>query len=237
MIKKILKWFFYFFLILTIYYFFVWIVLPFFIDPKIHKFEKYEPLKNWDLDRNAIGDFDNDGKKDLISLTGCAFLSSVGVNNILQEKRCTANEIVPAYYEGKKDIIGQKYIEIDKNNIDLNLYNSSSITHSFVAKNKNENWKIFINSKDGLKIYEIQNNGLLKSVDKIGLSHKIDESLYFLSSLFLILVIPILPLSFAFNPIYEVITLAIIMVVFFILGKSIKIEKKNDRTRQSLFKI
>ncbi|MEK7497386.1 MAG: hypothetical protein AAB656_00510 [Patescibacteria group bacterium] len=231
--QKLVKYSFFFFLCLTVYYSFVWLVLPFFADPQVHRFEKYNRILNWDLRRHAMGDFDNDGQKDLISFTGCAFLSAVDINAIPQEQQCTAIGIAVMTFKGQKDRIGQKYVQTDKFDLNLGVLDKElPISHSFIAKDRNENWKIFVNSSSGLNIYEVKNNGLLQNVGKVALTNRIDEYLYSISRFFVLFALPIIPLSFIFTPIFapfrsvsnqvpihEVITLSLITIILFVVWR------------------
>ena len=196
---KLFKYLFYFFLFLTICSFFGLLVLIFFFDPKFNKFENYERLYNWDLKQYAVGDFDNDGKKDVISYTGCAFLSSVSIQNIPQNQQCTEKGTTTViYYPDKSIKIGQKYIPIQTINLDIESFRGTKrpVSHSYLFKKQNENWKIFVNS-EGLAIFEIRKDGLLQEVSNVPIEFKLDEILYFLSPLGLYILIPLNLFSFA----------------------------------------
>lgn len=230
---KWLKSAFFLFLVLTVYYTFVWLVLPLFADPQLHSFEKYSRVWNWDLKQHARGDFDQDGQEDLISFTGCAFLSSVVPNMIPEDRQCMATGIAALSFNGQDERIGQKYIETDDFDLNLNLLSKGlPITHSFIAKDAHDNWKIFVNSRGNLKIFKVQNSGLLENVDDVTISNRIDEFLYSISQFFIIFALPLIPISLIFNsifepfrpittqaPIYEVTTLSTITIIIYVLWR------------------
>lgn len=238
--SKWLKRSFFFFAFLAVYYAFVFAALPFFADPQVHRFEEYKRIFNWDLRQHAKDDFDNDGQEDLISFTGCAFLSSVDATTIPQDQQCTATGITSLVFHDQDNRIGQKYVQTDETYLHLDAFRTSSpISHSFIAKDAGENWKIFINSKNGLQIYEVKNSGLLETVDEVTLANKIDEFFYSLSRFFILLALPLIPLSFVFSPIFlpfrsasqqipvhEIVTLSFIAVVLFVMWR-----KSLDRTQ------
>lgn len=241
---KLIKHLFFFFLLFTIYFTFVWAILPIFTDPQINRFEEYNRLWNWDLKQHARGDFDNDGNEDLITFTGCAFLTSANTNVIPNEKRCTATGIVGMFNKKEIQQIGQKYIEATEYDLTLDLNDQTPISHSYLGKEKNDNWKIFINQNNKLRIYRIENNGQLSEINKTKLTHEIDEILYYFSRYFIILALPLMPLSFIFSiffspfrsinsliPIQEIISLFAITGVLFHLWR--KAERNNKANRHA----
>src|SRR3989344_9600676 len=151
MIFKLSNYLFFFFLFLTICSLFIFFAFVFFPDPKFNRFEDYKRLYNWDLKQSAVGDFDNDGKKDVISYIGCAFLSSVSIQNIPQNQQCTEKGTTTViYYPDKSIKIGQKYIPIQTINLDIESFRGTNrpISHSYLFKKQNENWKIFVNAEE-----------------------------------------------------------------------------------------
>lgn len=241
-LTKITKLSFLFFFFLTFYFAFVWFVLPFLADPRLSSFEKYHRLWNWDLRQHARGDFDNDGKEDLISFTGCAFLSSVEPNKIPSQQTCTATGIADLFLKNNENKIGQKYLETDIYDLNLSALDKKElIYHSYLGKNNNENWKIFINSNYGLQIYDIEENGLLSKESKATFFNHLDEFLYKLSNYFVLLALPLIPLAFIFGfifnrfrsindlaPIYEVITLGLITATLYWLWKKMNKQKSTN---------
>ena len=179
----LLKRLFFFFLILTGYYCFIWFGLVNLADPRLHHFQDYRRLINWDSPANADGDFDNDGKKDLITASGCALLSSMKVENIPENQKCRADKLVNIIFKDGTERIGQKYASSDS---DFSYIDPKTpIFHSYLAKDNGENWKIFVNFGKSLKIYEIKSDGSLVDNGNFSMVNKLDEFLYFISNFFI----------------------------------------------------
>lgn len=184
--KKILKSL----VIFLLYYIVVITLVPKLVDPHFTKYLEYHRLNNWDLKQHAIGDFDNDGVNDLITFTGCAFLSSS--KNISSDNQCISPGISNMVFEDDRKI-GEKYIHTNELNLDLAFSAKNQILHTFLAKNKDETWEIHAD-----KIYPINKNGSLDlPIDK-NLTQIIDELLYIISSFYIILLIPITPAVLTF---------------------------------------
>lgn len=199
--SRVVNFLFFSSLVVTLYYLLVVLLLPVFVDPQIQRFEKYEKILNWELPQHARGDFDGDGKEDLVSFTGCAFFSLAEADNIPEKKRCTATGIAMIAYPDQSTRIGQKYIDTDV--VDLNLAftsNTVKIVHSYIAKNKNENWKLFVNSNNGMRVYELGNDSILRESHQSLLVYKLNEVLYRISRLSTLLITPLLPLFFILSP-------------------------------------
>lgn len=193
-------------------------VLLSFSDPKFNRFEEYKQLDNWNLDLHAVGDFDNDGKKDAISYTGCAFLSSINTQDIPQNQQCTSN-LVAVGYPYQKDRVGQKYG--DMNTTDLDLTRALPIYHSYLFKKHNENWKIFVKSKQ-LVIFEIQKGRLLQKMENVPIEFRLDEVLYSMSWFPILLLLPLSPLFFFTQlPFLLLLILSTITVITYFLWKKI----------------
>ena len=166
--------------------------------------------------QHAIGDYDKDGKDDLISFTGCAFFSSVNPDEIPKEQRCTATGITTLVFKGEDKKIGQKYIKTERTDLGLNINNADRlIAHTYIGKSKNENWKIFVDANKTLKVYEIEKNKTLKNID-IPLNYKIDEFLYVISSNLLnYLFIPLIVMSAIFSPLINRFNLGFNQILIF----------------------
>ncbi len=228
-----LKYAFVFSLVLTVYYTFVWFALPFFADPQMHRFDRYHRLWNWDLAQHARGDFDNDQQEDLISFTGCAFLSAVDSDQIPESRRCTATGIADMTFKGEETKVGQKYIQVDKIDLNLGAFDHDfPIFHSYLGKDTGENWRLFVQTNGTLHTYEIQSSGMLQDGGDASFANQIDEYLYFFSSFFFLLAIPLAPFAIVFStifdplrpvaiqaPVYEVITLLTLTIILFTLWK------------------
>lgn len=197
--SKLLKILFLVFSGYTLYFFLVWFVLAFFVKPRLHSYSSYESMYNWDLPAHPRGDFDKDGKEDLISFTGCAFLSSVSVEQIPEENRCAATRIssfVSSTINAEE--IGQKYTITEEYDLDLKFF-ATGIHHSYLEQKENSNWHIAIKDTSGLRRYVIGEDGLLKEIP-VSVLYRIDEMLYSLSLLFNILVLPTVPIFYVLPP-------------------------------------
>lgn len=189
------------------------------IDPQLNRFEKYERLNNWDLGNHAVGDFDGDGKKDLVDSRGCAFFSSLDTDKINQKQQCVASMMTKMYLNNK-GIIGQKYIPMEASNLEARDFQggNNSISHTYLFKKPNENWKIFVNSGE-LSIFEIRKDGLLKKLDNVPFVFRLDELLYSMSFLTILLA---LHFAFVFSwTRFPLIILPIITVILYFLWKRI----------------
>lgn len=200
--KKNLKYTFSFFLLVTLYYAFVFIFLVMFADPQFQRFEQYHRLSNWDLKQHARGDFDGDGQIDLISFTGCAFLSSVQEASIPQSQRCTANGISEMVFR-QPNKVGQKYVQNDQESFALTYENRSLVRHSYMGKMQDAPWSIFVRVDNKLEAYEITPTGLLQPHDAITLAQRVDEKFYSVSQFFFLFSIPLLAFSLILSLIFE----------------------------------
>lgn len=179
----------------------VWRGLPLLIDPNLSGFEQTERLKNWDLSRHARGDFDGDGSEDLISFTGCAFLSAAQPDLIPLDQRCTAPGIASFVFDDSR--VGQKYIRTDTSQLDLGTkIGQTRIRHAYLGKHKDALWRIYAQqSGQSLTSYQIQPDGVLSDPLPVTPLNRLDELLYSLSSLFILLALPTLPLVLLMAPV------------------------------------
>lgn len=173
----------------TIFFFFVWFVLNFFEKPRLHRYTSYESIYNWNLPIHPRGDYDKDGKQDLISFSGCAFLSRVTPDQIPVNSRCIATGISGFVGDTiNKGQIGQKYTITDTYDLDLGFF-AKGIDHSYLEMQRDGNWYIVIHDTAGLRRYMIDDDGVLKEVPT-GTFYTIDELLYRVSSWFTFLALP-----------------------------------------------
>lgn len=98
------------------------------------------------------------------------------------------------YFATNQQLIGQKVILAAESNLGLDSSSTTQISHSYLAKKSNENWKIFVTQNRQLSIYEIKNKGIIKKMNSVPFLAQADEYLYLFSSFFLILLNPIIPL-------------------------------------------
>ena len=156
----------------------------FFIHPRLQSFQEYESLKNWNVRSHATGDFDNDGKKDIVIFTGCAFLSSVSEENIPSDRKCTASGMSRISSESDHKV-GQKYIDFSET--DWTEFNNRQVMdYAYMGKSQEGKWLIYAESNGRTYISQID-NGVIKRVAEASPAMKLDKFLYSLSAyLFLI---------------------------------------------------
>lgn len=125
------------------------------------------------------------------------------------------------YSPDKKIRVGQKYIAIQKFNLEREeIHNvNRPITHSYFLKKQNENWKIFVNSGE-LAIFEIRKDGLLQKTNNVSIKFKLDEILYFMSGFALLLII-LTPSVFLIPGQFLFVVLPIITTITYFLWKRI----------------
>jgi len=181
------------FFLLT-YYSLIYFGLPFLAHPRLQTFQNYYPSFNWDQKQHVKTDLDQDGQNDLLTFTGCLFLSSSSHDQIPADQQCTAEGIYGMYYPNDQQLIGQKVILSAESNLGLDSSSTTQISHSYLAKKSSENWKIFVTQNRQLSIYEIKNTGIIEKINAVPFLAQIDEFLYLFSSFFLILLNPIIPL-------------------------------------------
>jgi hypothetical protein len=180
-------------------FFFVYFVLFQWTNPQVSKFSDYQSLINWDLNGYGIGDFDEDGEKDFISYTGCAFLSKADLSNVSDDKKCVAKNSEIIFTAGKEmDLIGQKYISLDQYNVDPN--GGDEVFHSYLARYNDSHWRIYLNANGNLKIFDIGNDGIIKETNEITLANRLDEVLYFISTYSMYIFFITIPIAYIISP-------------------------------------
>lgn len=169
-------------------------ILPYFVDPRVNTFEGYHRLENWNLPGHAQGDFDQDGKTDWVTFTGCAFLSAADIDKVSEESRCTATGMMEWVFPDQPEIVGQKIANLES--FDLGASSDTTpknwIGHSYMGQDDEGEWTAVVNSKqDGLTLSRIGQDGLLYPVTDIPIEYRIDEALYSLSRLWWVLTSPL----------------------------------------------
>lgn len=81
------------FLFLLSYYLIIYFGLPFLTHPRLQTFQNYYSAFNWDQKQHVKADLDQDGQEDLLTFTGCLFLSSASYDQIPLNQQCTAEGI------------------------------------------------------------------------------------------------------------------------------------------------
>jgi hypothetical protein len=153
------------------------------IDNPSFTYTSYRKIYNWDLLIHVIDqDFDGDKKNDLVTFTGCVFLTRVSEKIIPANKQCVATGISSMF----KDIprVGQKYIHTDMTDLNLDWPKYLHVSYSYAFRD-NSSWYIVVNEGLSLNMYKIGVNGLLENV-QIPWSHRIHVVIYRLSELSLL---------------------------------------------------
>lgn len=164
-----------------LYIFFVVFVLfstTFPIHPLIQDFHDYKTLDNWDLDTHAVGDFDSDGITDLVTFTGCAFLSSVNNNSIPENKKCIATGIMEIFIKNPQYHIGQKFIDTNNTDLTLNQDGYQALTYAYLGKSKDGLWRIYSEHENKMVIWEIRKNKLITKTNNVPLATYLDKFIY-----------------------------------------------------------
>ena len=143
----------------------------------------YEKIYNWDLPHHVFDqDLDGDRKNDLVTFTGCVFLTRVSEKNIPANRRCTATGISEMFADLPR--IGQKYIQTDTTNLNLDWPKYLHVNYSYAFRNNNS-WHIVVNEGLSVNMYKVGVNGLLESV-QVPWSHRMHVVMYRLSELSLL---------------------------------------------------
>lgn len=143
-------------------YLYVAFVAGFTINPVLQRFEKYNSLENWDTRRHMTDqDIDGDGKRDLISFTGCVVLSSITPAMIPEDKQCTADYIVQMAGLPNGST-GQKYTSDPSKELELSN-RPALIEYSYAGKVRDEKWRIYSKEQNApLRMYQFNNENILE---------------------------------------------------------------------------
>ncbi len=157
-------------------------------DHPLFPHQNFRPIYDWDLPAHSMDlDLDGDQKKDLISFTGCAFLSSQDATHLPASQQCTARGVVGF----NKDLqpTGQKFISSDETDLDLGNYsNDPSLGFGYYAYlyENNDQWFLVVkqNWEKAPQTYQISNQGLNQV--KTPLLHHLHTGIYEVTLIMLI---------------------------------------------------
>jgi len=147
--------------------------------------KEYYSLEDWNLTMHAITDIDGDGKKDMITFTNCAFLSSISPEAISTENECQEAGMSVIAFPDNSVSVGQKLISQKPFHYDW-------LKKSYLVKTNNDIWKFYDMNGLQLRTYELGIDHLFKEVNPTFLD-KIDVLIYQLSHLGIVLLLIILP--------------------------------------------
>src|SRR3989338_244186 len=213
---------------------FVMFIVYFTIDPYtsyLHSNTSQGNLYNYDYEYIQFErDLDGDGKNDIITYDGCAFLSATDSGNLPDSEKCTSSWSIgmisdQARGSFNEESIGQRYSKrktADSNRSDL------QIKHSYIEQVDN-NWFVVINDRDGLRRYIIKSDGLLEETSVSFLYH-LDELIYSIG--LIALKSAVVPSTKYYNDVYYpfsyfVILLLITAILFTLWRRVYRVRRKK----------
>lgn len=150
----------------------------------VQSWKEYHSLEDWNLAMHAIADLDGDGKKDMITFTNCAFLSSVPSEKIPEDKHCKEPGMSALVFPDNSISVGQK--------LSSNPFNYQWLRKSYLVKTKNNMWKYYDMNGLQVRTYELRENSLFVEVEPTILD-RFDIFTYQLSHLGVVLLLIVLP--------------------------------------------
>lgn len=147
--------------------------------------KEYYSLEDWNLSMHAIVDIDNDGQKDMVTFTNCAFLSSVPVENITSDKLCEEPGISVIAFPDNITSVGQKLVS-------QKLFKYQWFRKSYLVKTPSDIWKFYDMNGLQLRVYELGKDHLFTEVKPTFLD-MVDLFTYQISHLGVVLLLIILP--------------------------------------------
>jgi hypothetical protein len=119
----------------------------------VQTWKEYYGVEDWNLTKHAIADIDGDGKKDMVTFTNCAFLSSVTKNQIAPENRCMEPGISRIVFQDENERVGQKLTPSKP-------FFYQWLRKSYLVKTKSDIWKFYDMNGFQLRVYELDTNKL-----------------------------------------------------------------------------
>ena len=154
------------------------------LDHPTFSYQDRKSLDNWDLPHHVWKqDLDGDGKNDLVSFRGCAYLSRANSDQISDDNKCDLSYVAPLAGESSSELMGEKYI--DFNNLNTNNYRGAF--YSYMFQNESDRWHIVVkeNMFGPIKTLKIRDDGLLEPTFT-PLDHRFHIFLYTTSVILLI---------------------------------------------------
>lgn len=109
------------------------------------KWKQYFSLDDWNIASHATVDLDNDGIDDMVTFTGCSFLSSLPADKIPKLQQCKEPEMSLIVFPNEEKV-GQLIIRPTHNWLFKN----------FLVLTANNKWQYY--AYDGLKLVKMQFN-------------------------------------------------------------------------------
>ncbi|MFH2032486.1 MAG: hypothetical protein ABIJ40_17960 [Bacteroidota bacterium] len=109
------------------------------------KWKEYFSLDDWNIASHATVDLDNDGIDDIVTFTGCSFLSSLPADKIPKQQQCKEPEMSLIVFPNEEKV-GQLIIRPTHNWLFKN----------FLVLTANNKWQYY--AYDGFKLVKMQFN-------------------------------------------------------------------------------
>lgn len=136
----------------------------------VQSWKEYYSLEDWNLSMHAYTDIDGDNKKDMITLTNCAFLSTMSPDKIPLHKQCKEPGMSKIGFPDNSISVGQKLSPNEP-------FHYQWLKKSYLAKTEDNTWKFYDMNGLQQKVYELRENNLFEEV-KPTLLDRIDATTY-----------------------------------------------------------
>ena len=151
----------------------------------VQSWKEYYSLEDWNLTMHAITDIDGDGKKDMITFTNCAFLSSVSPEKIPSNMQCQEPGMSIIAFPDNSVSVGQKLSS-------KKPFGYQWLKKSYLVKANDSVWKFYDMNGLQLRTYELGGDHLFIEVNPTFLD-RVDTFTYQLSHLGVIFALVVLP--------------------------------------------
>lgn len=121
-------------------------------------YKSYFGIEDWNLSKHAITDIDGDGTQDMITFTGCSFLSSVPGPSMPVERRCTEPTMSSIGFPGNYTIVGQKLTS-------LKPFRYNWLRKSYLVKTNKDTWKFYDLNGLQIRTFELGQNKLFSETN------------------------------------------------------------------------
>lgn len=145
----------------------------------VQSWKEYYSVEDWNLSQNAVVDIDGDGKKDMITITHCAFLSTVKLEDIAVEDRCEEPTMSVLAFRDNSVSVGQELVS-------QKPFQYSWLRKSYLVKTNEDVWKFYDMNGLQLRTFELGADHLFEEVNPTFLD-KVDVFTYQLSNVGVIL--------------------------------------------------
>lgn len=151
----------------------------------VQTWKEYYSTEDWNLAMHAIVDIDGDNKKDIVTFTNCAFLSSVKTENIPSDKQCEEPGMSNIDFPDNDVSVGQKLSS-------QKPFSYQWLRKSYLVKTHNDIWRFYDMNGLQIRVFELGKDHLFTEVNPTFLD-KVDTFTYQLSHLGVALLLIVLP--------------------------------------------